>query len=227
MAIDFPCPRCENTLSADDSLAGQQVECPHCKTSLLVPGSGRISGPPWYAKAFPPTAIIAILLLIWAVVATAMVRSRSADLRRTRYELHQMESNIDKFEEDAQLAKEEAERIRREAQGFALLQEENLNEQYPSLRKYKPGRNEVGHQYLEAFEVERNRIKTFMRNRTSTSARPNFDILFLTKYGFVTDSFSKSWLLDSMAPGQSRIDDDTGIYWRFGEPVYYTITFNN
>lgn len=208
-------------------MAGQAVACPTCQQPLRVPQVSHSQSTNWQGRAFPFIACAAGVFLLWAIIATLVANSHSTSLRRTQYELNQVRSNIDKFEKEAQTARNEAERIKKETEGFALLQEENMNKMYPSLRKYTPGRNEISHAYLEAFEVERNRIKTFMRNWTSTSARPKFDIIFLTKYGFVTETFSKSWLLDSMAPGQSRIDDDSGIYWRFGEPVYFTINFNN
>jgi hypothetical protein len=220
MPILMKCSRCSQSVTADDSMVGQTVACPACEQPLRLPLATQLHVPSWQGKAFPFIASAAGIFLLWAVIATLIAKSNDTSL-------HQVRSNIDKFEKEAHAARSEAQHLQKEAQGFALLQEENMNKMYPSLRKYKPGRNEVGHQYLEAFEVERNRIKTFMRNRTSTSARPNFEVLFLTKYGFVTDSFNKSWLLDSMAPGQSRIDDDIGVHWRFGAPVYYTITYNN
>lgn len=143
------------------------------------------------------------LSLIWASTATTTATAARREVARM---------------------KTEAAAAKKEADAYALLQEENMQKLYPGLRKYVHGRNEIGGAYLEAFSIDRGRILTFMRNRAGASARPSFTIVFLTKYGFVTETFEKQWLFGAIEPGQSRIDDDSGIEWRFGEPVYFTIT---
>jgi cell division protein FtsB len=245
--IVFVCPLCHKSLSVDEKGAGLVVDCPECKGKIRIPKTPE--GNPVSPKKPSPlltSLLVAVgALAVWALIASLVASSRGATVARLRYELASVTANIDTLKKEAETlrkqadadlakAKQDADRIvgeaeakKKEAEGFVLREQQELQRIYPRLTKYTPGRNEVNQRYLEAFDVSDNRIKTFMRNRSSESARPKFTILFLTKYGFVTESFNKSWLLDSMRPGQSRIDDDSGIYWRFGEPVYYTLEFQD
>src|SRR5215831_14461728 len=46
MAIDFDCPWCTETISADDSQARERVECPHCNRPVKVPTKSTRDPPP-------------------------------------------------------------------------------------------------------------------------------------------------------------------------------------
>lgn len=187
------------------------------------------------------------VLLLWSVIASLVLYLRGNTIAELQYKLTSITADIDRLNKQAQIIRNQAEdelknaraiaagivrdaeATRREAEGFLLREQQEMQRIYPKLTKYQPGKNEVNQEYLEAFEVTGDRIKTFMRNRPDATeiARPRFTIFFLTKYGFVTESFNKTWLFDSMRPGEYRIDDDSGISWRAGEPIYYMIRFDN
>lgn len=189
------------------------------------------------------SAAIAVLI-IWAIVATTTAIFRGQSNQRLRRDLALLRLDIDKELNAAKEVKQKAEKaisdarreadsIRTEAKAFEaelrghLLREEgHLHEVYPNLKSYANGRNNVEHDCVDAFEVSSGRIKTFMSNQTSRPLKPDFNIVFLTKYGFVTAVFSKSWLLDRIQPGQTRIDDDV-LTFSYGDPTYYSIIFKN
>lgn len=247
--IIFTCPLCRKSLSVDEKGAGLAVDCPECQGKIRIPSSTeKTSIKQQKLSPLVTSLIIGIgVLAVWALTASLVASSRGTAVSGLRYEIASVTANIDSLKKEAatireqahaELAKakqeagnilQEAETTRKEAEGFALREQQEMQRIYPQLTKYVPGRNEVNQSYLEAFEVSHNRIKTFMRNRPNarSNATPKFTILFLTKFGFVTESFNKSWLLDSMDPGESRVDDDSGIYWRAGEPVYYMVQFQN
>ncbi len=242
--IVFRCPLCKKSLSVDEEGAGLVVECPDCQGEIQIPQQGGREAP-GHPRLVTGLLVAVGILTVWAGAASLVASRRGTSAVRLRQELASVMANIDALKEEAETIREQADQelaeakreayrltqeakaIKEETQGFLLREQQELQRMYPGLTKFHRGRNEIKQRYLEAFEVDSNRIKTFMRNRSNEHVRPNFTLLFLTKYGFVTESFNKSWLLDSMKPGESRIDDDSGIHWRFEEPTYYTLEFQN
>ena len=39
MDINFVCESCNQELSADDSMAGMEIECPACQSTIAIPGA--------------------------------------------------------------------------------------------------------------------------------------------------------------------------------------------
>jgi len=171
-----------------------------------------------------------VVLLGWTLIATRVALNKRASLTRVQralYYANDKEKNTaDRIAEREQNLKYAEKEIERKKITLALSVEKELHKKYDNLYKYKPGKNEVDHSCLEAFEIEKegNRIKTYMRNKTDDRVKPNLTILFLNWHGFVTESFRKSWVMDSMEPGEKRIDDDSFVFNpRFDEAVYFTI----
>ena len=54
MNIEFDCPRCQRHLSSDSSLAGTDIVCPSCRTSVTVPSQSGTPGPPPVPGVFCP-----------------------------------------------------------------------------------------------------------------------------------------------------------------------------
>jgi hypothetical protein len=186
-------------------------------------------------RTWKTLAVAAVVLLAWALFATWLANGRGTMLKRasvmlseTRTELDTIKSVVDKQLAAAKLATSKAayyaDQVEKDSLAFTALMEGKLCDIYTNLYTYSSGRNDLQHPYLEAFEVEPRRVKTYMRNKTSTSARPDITILFLNRHGFVTAEYNKRWLIDSMRPNDYRIDDDPySLRWRFGEPVYFSI----
>ena len=42
--MTFACPKCNNTLQAEDTWAGRQTQCPYCKNNIIIPNFASISG---------------------------------------------------------------------------------------------------------------------------------------------------------------------------------------
>jgi len=159
-----------------------------------------------YRERLIGMALLFLISFLWAVVVTAL-------WSRTNRKLIILSNSIDKIEKDAEsdrraadarlgAAKEEAAKIvaaaeadRQQAQNYIIREQENLNTVFGNLHKYRPGKNDVGQSYLSYFEVSGGRIRTFMANDTSEDVRPNFDIHFVNRYGFITEDFHKSWLI--------------------------------
>lgn len=244
--ILFTCPRCGKSLAAANTAAGRVVTCPDCQREITIPKisaakSALRNGK--YTTTEIMGATIAVLSIV-AIIATAAAILRGQSNQRLRRDLAMLRLDIDsqlaaakemkqKAERSIADAKTEADQIRSEAKayetelkGHLLREEGRLQELYPLLTPYTNGRNNVNRECLDSFEVSNGRIKTFMSNRTGVPQKPDFTILFLTKYGFVTGVFSKTWLFDRIQPGQTRIDDDV-LSFSVGDPVYYSLIFKN
>ncbi|HUU84071.1 MAG TPA: hypothetical protein VM243_11265 [Phycisphaerae bacterium] len=80
MAIQFPCPACQQPIEVDDEWASRSVACPFCRTtvtapatSTLAPPSGAPTASPVGADVFPPTGPAELPpegnpLAVWAIV---------------------------------------------------------------------------------------------------------------------------------------------------------------
>jgi len=95
--ITFACPGCQQHLSADDDMAGQQLDCPSCGQALVVPGEARIA--PWPDVSTTPSSlpgrrrrrwplVLAVALLVLVPVLTALffvwlTSSSEAEFERT------------------------------------------------------------------------------------------------------------------------------------------------
>lgn len=57
MPISAQCPRCNQTVSIPDQVAGKRVKCPHCQQEFLAPGLSRSSNDDddWLSLEEPPT----------------------------------------------------------------------------------------------------------------------------------------------------------------------------
>ncbi len=183
--------------------------------------------PSWRDRLFVYVCLVAVVASVWAAFATFYASDTQRrlslaldDARQARQGIGAMQNEIHQMRQE--VAQADAHNRVREA-----LHDERLHQVYPGIRSYKNGRNAVNQQYLEAFEVDAGRLKTYMKNHGPGRSRPDFEIYFLNQYGFVTGSFSKRWVLDSIGPGQSRVDDDLfSARWRFGAPVYFYVEFN-
>ena len=207
--VEFNCPECQNPLRIEVE-DPPPARSPNLTQALI-----------WFSVA-------SCVLLLWSIVATAITSGRGTELRRVKQEIILVEQ-----EADAQLAEavrgskrilDQATELRKQADGIILRDQEKLHEIFGSLQRFQPGNNQVGRQYLDHFEVSRGRIKTFLVNRTAYRIKPDLEIRFINRYGFLTRSFSKSSLFD-MNPNETRVDDDA-ISFSYGDPVYYTVVFN-
>ena len=64
-----------------------------------------------------------------------------------------------------------------------------------------------------------------MANNTYGTVQPNFRILFVNKYGFITEDFQKYWIFDRIKANETRVDDEP-ISFRYGDPVYFSVEFS-
>ena len=53
-AVNFTCPRCAGVFQVPDSLAGQPVTCPHCRSRVALPAASPAARP--IPLAPPPSA---------------------------------------------------------------------------------------------------------------------------------------------------------------------------
>jgi hypothetical protein len=121
--------------------------------------------------------------------------------------------------------KQATEQALEQAKRGEMRETEMLNKAFGNLCKYQSGVNISGcDRYLERFEISGGQIISTMKGAGGGQAKPNFSILFLNKYGFVTASFSKRWLLDTIGAGETRVERES-ITFAYGDPIYYTITY--
>ena len=197
-----------------------EFNCPECKKPLRVDAED----PPLprnkpLAQITIGVSVACCVLLLWSVVATIIASSRGSELRKVK-------RNITRFEQEAEAQLAEAAELKKEAEGIILRDQDKMHEVFGNLQRFQPGNNPVGRRYLDHFAVSGGSIKTFLVNRTSERIKPDLEIRFINRYGFITRSFSKSWLFDKINPNETRVDDDAISFW-YGEPVYYTVVFNN
>lgn len=71
--IEFNCPKCAETMSVPDSLAGQSEICPACREGVVVPPPRM---PIWKRRWFIPTVVgglfvlVGLLLAVWAIATS-------------------------------------------------------------------------------------------------------------------------------------------------------------
>lgn len=126
-------------------------------------------------------------------------------------------------------AKKEAEKIindaKEEAEGYVLRGRGELYKLYPNLKKYEPGINVVDEEYIKSFSIYGNMVKIEMYNGTRSNIKPNANIIFLNRQGFITNNYTLLWVFSSIKPGETRVDEKN-IRFNYGKPVYYSVWFS-
>ena len=84
----------------------------------------------------------------------------------------------------------------------------------------------VNEKYIKSFSVRGNKIKIEMHNATRDNIRPNANIIFLNKQGFITKNYTLLWVFSRIKPGETRFDEGN-VEFKYGEPVYYSIEFDD
>jgi len=105
-------------------------------------------------------------------------------------------------------------------------QREELAKLYNNIYDYKKGENKVGLKYISSFWVDEKEITVKLTNTGVSSVKPNAEIIFLNKQGFVTATHNIFWLLSKIKRNEIRIEKSR-ISFNFGEPVYYTVKFGS
>jgi len=163
---------------------------------------------------------VAVLALVWAIIATALLVVRTGDRDRA---LRQ----IDAIERKAHDEVAVATKLRREAEEVKLRDEEKLHTLYKNLRRYQPGLNQVNLRYVESFTVTDGRVKIKLANQGGSSVYPKVVIHFLNRNGFVTCQADAVWTFTSIEPGEVRYDDESPASFSFGDPVYFVVKFSD
>jgi len=178
------------------------------------------------------------LAMFFAWAATGRAHRLQDELAKERRAKEEMLADLDHLKEQArqelEAARAESERIIAEAERVkdvvnkmhALL-EKKLHEVFGDLRRYQDGTNEVGLSYVDSFTLYRQPgnaavIEIKLVNRGHREMKPNFELLFLNEYGFITDTCYVEWWFHRVGPGETRIVKSYATF-RYGDPVYYTV----
>ena len=134
-----------------------------------------------------------------------------------------LETERKKHEREIQNARDEAEKL------LAVARKE-MHKHFDNLHRYVADEyNVVSERYLAGFHVIRGRkpcrVAITLAPTGASTVRPNVTLYFLNEYGFVTGEARVAWLLDRIAPGERKIEQQI-VTFRHGEPVYYRVQFN-
>ncbi len=178
------------------------------------------------------------LASFFAVAATLKTNALEGELTRERAAKERVLADIGRLkaeaQEELQLARAEsakiiaqAEKVKTRVEKMATVEDKRLHEVFGDLHRYREGTNEVKLGYVESFTLYRPledfwAVKVKMVNRGHRAVKPDFELHFLNQYGFVTASCDVSWWFDTIAPGETRIEE-TPTRFRYGDPVYYTV----
>lgn len=119
-------------------------------------------------------------------------------------------------------AKAIVDEAKKEAEGHVLRHREEMYKVYPRLSKYEYGENVVNRKYIKSFRIDRGTLKIKMTNDSYSKVKPNAEITFFNKQGFVTMHREVEWLINSVGPGETRFSKKSATFL-FGEPVYYVV----
>lgn len=231
------------------------IECPDCGKNIDIELKDiqnllNTSLPPKKEKCLFLFVFIALIGLILSVGVFFIIRKNN-ELNKKNKEsdiaIEKAKKDIEKSKQEIikqiKVAQEKSKQIIEEAQKKAydiekdaleyenhveLLKNKELNNLYPSLIKYGSGRMNVRRSYIESFKVSDNRVLFQFVNKSNSYAKPDFDIYFFNDFGFVIGEVGVHWLLDSIGPGEERVDEAT----LFGKgkniefnPTYFAIEF--
>lgn len=187
--------------------------------------------------------LITLFVLVWACIASGIAYLQWSESKVQRA---QVEANKTTSERQ----KNRADLLTREIKELKDKESQDLTKVFGNLHLFKPGRTDVKIGYFDNFDVTLHQvnvetlkhdgvvistnisaqvlggvIKTTFINTSEDKSKPNFTINFINKYGFITATFRKKWLIDRVKLNESRMDTDPVIF-EFGEPVYYTLKFD-
>jgi hypothetical protein len=174
-----------------------------------------------------------VVLLIIGLFTQGCARKKEAEAIVDNAQ-KEAEAIVDNAKKEAEAivdnAKKEAEAIlnnaKKEAEGYILHVKNELYKLYPNLKEYKPGSNVVNDKYIKLFSVRGNKIKIEMHNATRDTVKPNANINFLNREGFITENYTLLWIFSRIKPGETRFDEGS-VEFKYGEPVYYRIDFDD
>ena len=187
--------------------------------------------------------LITLFVLVWACLASGF-----AYLQWSESKIQRVQAEANKAESGRQMNR--ADLLTREIKDLKDKESQDLSKVFGNLHVFKPGRTDVKIGYFDNFDVTLHQIsleslkqdgtvvstnlstkvlggviKTTFINTSENKSQPNFTINFINKYGFVTASFHKKWIIDRVKLNESRMDTDPVVF-EFGEPIYYTLKFD-
>ena len=183
-----------------------------------------------------------LIVFVWTVVSflfgcgVGWYASAKVQRRQQDEEVQETISDADAYRDTAnkeagavvahaeRRANEIMQAARDEAEGHLLRYNKQMHKLYPNLKEYRRGTNVVNQKYVKSFSVSGNEISVVVENRGNTRVKPGIDIVFIDRYGFVTEVHQISWWT-SMSPGERRVDKGF-VEFRGGVPVYYRIRFH-
>jgi hypothetical protein len=226
-----------------------EVQCPGCGETLKVEIEEEKT-----ARFLNWGVIVPGILGLLALTAMMCLISTRLDLRRSQRIIADLNSMIGSTKKDAAsleaslvetrrivaneisrakaevnsaaLAKKQADLAKQQAEQFIAVQKGELFKTYPRLQSFLDGKNNVGRNYLDYFEVTGKKITTHMTNPGKEDAKPDFEIYFLDRSGFVSGIFRKSWLFDRIKAQETRVDTDSVSFW-YGQPTYFDVRFSS
>src|SRR5450432_3873656 len=96
--IKFHCPECRQKIAVDQSAGGMQVDCPHCRSTLIIPMAAE--------------AAVEIIVRRRLVSATGHADSAFEELERKHKELSVALQEAAKWRADTEHSREEVTRLR-------------------------------------------------------------------------------------------------------------------
>lgn len=233
MSITFSCTKCNQSINAEDNMSGKMAQCPNCGKDITVPKAKKYNLLNFLIVGTSIFLIISILLVIlWTTSSLESMRVEFQVKFKEEHDLiveklKSIESVAqNKSSEIIRAAQEKADKISDSANKLSKMEEEKLHTIYPNLKKYSEGANLVNLKYIKSFQVSGHELIFVFENASSSRVKPDFYIVFLTKYGFVTMQRKVSWLYDSVNAGGTSADVVPIGRPDFGEPAYYFIVFN-
>lgn len=181
------------------------------------------------AKAFDPVALDDITLRAYV----CKIREKAAKLERER---EQLAKELAHAKTDRRTIGTISGQGRFWMQFTAASQiqevaEERLHQIFGHLRKMTPGDHHVessrglsGLRIAEASsyaDIQKVDVRVTMSGGPK-GVRPDFDVYFLNRYGFVTGRLGESWAINRLKPNEVRSEDHK-VAMRFGPPAYWFV----
>ena len=170
-----------------------------------------------------PWASCAVAVM-WAIGTTAFLLGRTKERDSALRHLAESEQRASEFEKKASDATARAHHLETSTAAFRLREEKKLYQIYPKLKKLEMGKNVVNDRYVESFTYDGRKVRLKLSNKGTASVTPRFELFLIDENGFVTGNASVTWLIESLEPDESRVEEQETPS-RFGLPVYYMVRF--
>ncbi|MBL7146515.1 MAG: hypothetical protein ISS76_19910 [Phycisphaerae bacterium] len=208
--MEASCNSCHNSFVIPEVYIGKSVKCPNCKQEVLIDSttceSQTLSSNTNKAYVFCMGLTISFLVtsILWFIPYYKVISQNGT-----------IKNQLKAAEEQAEKAKV-----------FMAVQNKNLNNLYPTLKKFFWNREiAVREGYVKSIYVAGQRIRITLHNSSYEPVKPDLTIWFLNAAGFPVANENVQWLMNTIKPGETRVEESTFSKRDFGEIEYFYVEY--